>query len=802
LFSFDALLTREAEMVHEFMKTLIRVSVVAISLVTVAVAEWKVPESPMKTRWTDAVTPENALREHPQPMFERENWMSLNGLWNYKLEKIGYKAIQGLVSKPSMTEGKVPTQWDGELLVPFAIDSPLSGVMHVLRPQERIWYERSFEIPVAMQGKRILLHIEASDWETSVYVNGRKVGQHRGAYDPFAFDVTDALEPGVNKVTVCAWDATEQQAQPLGKQIMPENRKGFRYQPTGGIWQPVWLEAVSENYLASAKMRSDMTGLTVESKVTGTGTVKVRVLDGGKVIAEAAGEGKIRVDVKTPKLWTPETPKLYDVELLLEKEGKVVDRVASHAGFRTISKGSKGEVLLNGKPVVMYGPLDQGYWPDGILTPPSDEAIVFDLQYLKDIGCNMVRVHIKTQPARWYYHADRLGLLVIQDMICTPKYGQTVTPEASANWLREFNEMITDFGNHPSIIAWCVFNEAWGQHETIKQAAWAKEADPTRLILSASGWMDHGAGDILDVHEYSTYPTLPIEDKANRCITMGEAGGHNLTIDGHNWHGKKGGGKGSNSMKKSGMRMHFSDRENMDYKFGFYFRNLRHFVQRAGCRSIVYTQITDVEHELNGYMTYDREVSKLPKERYAEIHNILYTPVKYENLTGNQWEWSSQTAPKGKSPKLDWATVSNDWKVASLPIDSDTAIAENKEECMIAFRNKFSIKKIPQRAVLEITFKNGSFKTKPLEERLDGFRPRTTASTRVLVTLDGKDFRDHMMRVHAGHGKCVSYLELSDEEVTSLTVGSHELGLLFPTANEIYSLDVKLLGYQSSELKN
>ncbi|EMI57074.1 glycoside hydrolase family 2 protein [Rhodopirellula sallentina] len=750
----------------------------------------------MKTRWTDQVTPENVLPEHPQPLFRRDAWMSLNGLWNFKLEKTEFKAIQGFIEMASMTEGASPQEWDGELLVPFTVDAPLSGVMHILRPQERLWYQREFNLPEGMQGKRILLHIEASDWETSVYVNGKKVGQHRGAYDPFSFEITDALVSGSNKLSVCVWDATEQQAQPLGKQIMPENRMGFRYQPTGGIWQPVWIEAVSKSYLASAKLRSDVTGLTVTPDVVGSGTVKVRVLDGEQVVGEAVGEGEIRVDVPSPKLWSPETPNLYAVELLLEEDGKVVDRVSSHTGLRTISKNDAGEILLNGKPIVMYGPLDQGYWPDGILTPPSDEAIIYDLQYLKDIGCNMVRVHIKTHPARWYHHADRLGLLVIQDMICMPKYGQTVTAEASANWTREFAEMIADFGNHPSIISWCVFNEAWGQHETIQQTAWAKETDPSRLTLSASGWTDRGVGDILDVHQYATYPTMPIEDKSGRCITIGEAGGHNLIVDDHHWHGKKNARRSSPPMSVSGKRMTFAGIEDMDRKYDFYFRNLRHFVTRGGCRSIVYTQIADVEHECNGYMTYDREVSKLPKKRFADIHEWLFKPVEYSVVNGGRWQRMSLVTPKGKKPKLDWEKATGEWTTTELPMESAQGLGTDEERSMLALKQQFEISESPQRAVLEIRFKNGSFNREPKPERLDGHQPRPAVTTRVAITLDGKPFRDHLMSVHTGHGLSVSYLELTNEEVAALSTGAHEIGLMFPAANELYSLDVQLLSYR------
>ncbi|MEM7473525.1 MAG: glycoside hydrolase family 2 TIM barrel-domain containing protein [Planctomycetota bacterium] len=651
-------------------------------------------------------------------------------------------------------------------------------------------------MPATMRGKRILLHIEASDWETSVYVNGKKIGQHRGAYDPFSFDVTQALKAGENTLAVCAWDATEQQAQPLGKQIMPENRKGFRYQPTGGIWQPVWLEAVPKSYLASARIRTDTKGLTITPRIEGSGIVRVRVLDGEEVVGRGSGVEEIRVEVENPKLWSPDSPKLYDVELILESEDGAKDQVTSHAGLRTISKNDSGQILLNGEPIVLYGPLDQGYWPDGILTPPTDAAMVYDLQYLKDIGCNMVRVHIKTHPARWYYHADRLGLLVIQDMICMPKYGQTVTPEASANWTREFDEMIADFGNHPSIISWCVFNEAWGQHQTIEQTARAKEADPSRLILSASGWTDHGVGDILDVHQYATYPTMPVEDRAGRCLTIGEAGGHNLVVDGHHWHGKKNTRTNSAPMSVSGKRMHFTSSEDMDRKYDFYFRNLRHFVSRAGCQSIVYTQITDVEHECNGYMTYDRKVSKLPKERFAEIHRQLYTPVDYQSLTGNHWQRMDLVTPKGKKPALAWNSFPGDWQKVKLPIASDQAIAKDEARSMLALHQRFEIAERPTRAVLEVRFKNGSCKQKSKSERLDGHQPRPASSTRIAIMIDGKPFRDHIMAVHSGHGLCASYLELTDVEVKTLSSGAHEISVLIPAANELYSLDIQLLSYR------
>jgi len=762
----------------------------------------------MPTPWTDSVTPDNVLPEHPSPMFERADWLSLNGPWDYAIEPSGFTALQGFVKQASLTEGTKPAKWDGKLLVPFAVDSPLSGVGHILRPEERIWYERTFTLPANMRGKRIHLHFQASDWETSVYLNGNKVGQHRGGYDPFTFDISDALIGGANRLTVCVWDGTEQNGQPLGKQIMPENRKGFRYQPTGGIWQPVWLEAVPKHHLASAAITTDQRGLNVKPVVSGgSGQVRVTVKDGGRKVAENTGAAgaAIRIDVPNPKLWSPESPYLYQVELAFLQEGRVIDSVKSHAGLRSIKVGSRGEILLNGKPVVMFGPLDQGYWPDGVLTPPSDEAIIYDLQYLRDIGCNMVRVHIKTHPARWYWHADRLGLLIIQDMVCTPKYGQTVTSEVAANWLHEFDEMIRDFGNHPSIISWCVFNEAWGQHDTMKVTEWTQRRDPTRLILSTSGWTDHGAGDILDVHDYSTYPSLPLEDANGRTITFGEVGGHNLLLEGHKWHPDQT-QRPSSPLTVSGGRMHFDSIEDLNRKYDFYFRNLRHFATRAGCSSFVYTQITDVEHECNGFMTYDRKLSKLPRERFREIHNRLYTSPEYTALTrdGN-WKQQTGVLPRGGAvvkkrggpPALShvWPKLIGSWTDANLPYDSEKPIVSNAQKPMLALKQTFEVAATPRHAVLEIRFRNPSWRTEVPPERLDGHQGRSSVITRIGVVIDGRLIRTHSMKVHVGHGRSVSYLELTDEEVASLTRGEHEIGLIFPNASGLYTLDVSLLEY-------
>lgn len=310
---------------------------------------------------------------------------------------------------------------------------------HVLRPEEVLWYERRFDVPRTWKDKRIVLHFQASDWETSVYVNGKRVGQHRGGYDPFSFDITDYVRKSGNVLNVCVWDATEQQAQAIGKQIMPENRQGFRYQPTGGIWQTVWLEGVPRQAIERVKITPmyDDAAVKVEFTKAAGKNVFVEIKDRGRVVAKTETEDDTAV-IPLPgfKPWSPDSPHLYDLEMTLTDGGKELDRVKSYFGMRKIeiqpNAAGQPQVYLNGEEIFQYGPLDQGYWPDGVLTPPSEEAAAFDLEYLKKINANMIRVHIKTHPDRWYYHADRLGILVWQDMICMPKYGQTVTEAASA----------------------------------------------------------------------------------------------------------------------------------------------------------------------------------------------------------------------------------------------------------------------------------------------------------------------------------------------------------------------------------
>ncbi|HOX59948.1 MAG TPA: glycoside hydrolase family 2 TIM barrel-domain containing protein [Candidatus Paceibacterota bacterium] len=793
---------RSARLIHAALTLLPGIS-------TALPGDWKPAPAPLTTRWTSRVNPDKPLPEHPRPGFKRDSWLSLNGLWDYKIEKVDFVSVQGFIQTETMTSGQIPEAWAGKILVPFAVDAPLSGVMHVLRPQERLWYGRNFRVPQAWEGKRVLLHIDASDWETTVYVNGTRMGQHRGGYDPFLFDITDALQEGDNRLHVCVWDGTEQNCQPLGKQITPENRRGFRYQPTGGIWQTVWLEAVPATRIASWRVEPRLDGFDFVAWITGAADGCELVIDvGGQKPARYACSGGTNISgtvtIDRHRLWTPESPHLYDIRLSLLRRGKTLDRVGSYTGLRTFGRDAAGRLLLNGKPApLLFGPLDQGYWPDGILTPPHDKAIEYDLKYLKSIGCNLTRVHIKTQPSRWYYHADRIGLLVFQDMVCTPKYGQTVDPAGALNWQSEFQEIMRDFHNHPSIAAWIMFNEAWGQHDTVQNTGWVKEFDPSRVVISASGWTDYGAGDVLDIHDYAFYPSAPIEDGFGnkRARMFGEVGGHNLLLPGKKWHAGQEQPPGP-PLERAAGRMNFNSTSDLALKYPFYMRNLRHFAQRAGYQGFVYTQISDIEHECNGWLTYDREVSKLPPAKFREIHRLLASPARYTELAG-EGTWQAMAISRVAGPAADpvrsapWAQPNfeaSKTRTIRLPW-SGPSLAANDAGMALGLVQKFTIKSSPRRAVLEIRALHKEASEPPRRERLNGHAELFRSEINCVTWLDGKFHRRARAGIQPRHGEVVTFLELTDGEVAALTPGEHTLGITIQNPAATVRFSAKLLAY-------
>ncbi len=582
-----------------------------------ASAQWKPAKGPLTTRWSKDVSAERVLPEYPRPQLVRKDWQNLNGVWQLAFGKDG----------DTVPAGKdLPER----ILVPFPVESALSGVM---KHGDQLWYRRTFTVPEKWAGQRVLLHFGAVDWETTVYVNGKKVGDHRGGYDPFTFDITEqVLKPGKpsaeQELIVHVKDPTNSGTQPRGKQVLKPG--GIYYTPTTGIWQTVWLEPVPASSIAGLKIVPDSAGkvrVTVQTRgekggEKGTHLISLEVRAGGKVEATGKGEvGKpIEVTIAKPKLWSPETPFLYDlsVKLLADdgKDGKTVDRVESYFGMRKIEvrKDTKGvnRILLNGQPVFQVGLLDQGFWPDGLYTAPTDEALRFDVEMHKKLGFNLSRKHVKVEPARWYYWCDKLGLLVWQDMpsgdksVAKGKGEIKRTPESAKQFELELERMLDHLHNYPCIVLWVVFNEGWGQFDTERMTRWTKQRDPTRLVCCASGWNDMKCGDVHDIHVYPGPGAPPLEE--GRAGVLGEFGGLGLGVDGHTWTDKTWGYQGTAS------------KDDLTRRYELLLKRVWDLKEKKGLNAAVYTQLTDVETEANGLLTYDREVIKVDLERVAAIN--------------------------------------------------------------------------------------------------------------------------------------------------------------------------------------
>ncbi len=645
-------------------------------------ADWQPKKAPLMTRWAKDVSPEKVHPEYPRPQMVREKWVNLNGPWDYKIVEGGNQP-QG--ASPRFDSVK-PVKWDGKILVPFPIESALSGVMKRVPNNGKLWYRRSFATPEMSKDGRLLLHFGGSDWETVVSVNGKKVGEHRGGYDPFSFDITDALKPtesnpkrergtaapdSENELVVEVSDPTDGSFQPRGKQIRKPH--GIWYTPTTGIWQTVWLEPVPKKHIRSIRIEPvlDMNRFSVAVDFASPSereVVHVEVIDPtdrndsrssirwGKQVGR---NEPLNVPIQTqPKLWSPTTPFLYDIQVSLREgtdndivHGKtIVDQVNGYCAMRKISLGKDEHgvqrLMLNNKPLFQYGPLDQGFWPDGLYTAPTDEALKYDIEMTKKLGFNMIRKHVKVEPDRWYYHCDKLGMLVWQDMPSGDRYiggndpDITRSPESVKNFENEWREIITDFGNHPSIVMWVPFNEGWGQFETARIVDFTKKLDPTRLVNSASGWTDRGVGDVFDVHIYPGPGMAPLS--STRASVLGEFGGLGLPLDGHTWQGKDNWGYRS-----------FTNKADLQKAYLGLIGGLRPLIGK-GLTSAVYTQTTDVEIEVNGLMTYDREVLKFDAETLAKAHRKLYLPppkitvvVPTSEQTAQTWRYSTDKPKEG-----------------------------------------------------------------------------------------------------------------------------------------------------------
>jgi hypothetical protein len=580
----------------------------------------------IRTRWAADVTPKHALPEYPRPQMVRAAWTNLNGSWDYAITD---------------RNAATPTVWNGKILVPFPVQSQLSGVERAVTDSQRLWYHRTFRAPGTPNHGRVLLHFGAVDWEATVYVNGVKVGEHRGGYDPFTFDITTLLRgTGDQQLVVSVWDPTNRGPQPRGKQVL---RPGsIWYTAVTGIWQTVWLEPVREDHVSDIVAVPDIDAGTVAMNVSAGSTrtdigYHATVMTGGKPIAEVAGVVGTPLVIRLPNahLWSPTDPFLYDLRITLA-DG---DTVQSYFGVRKIAvakdSGGINRLFLNNHPLFEYGTLDQGWWPDGLYTAPTDEALRFDIEQTKRLGFNMIRKHVKVEPARWYYHADKIGMLVWQDM----PSGDNNTAEGKQEYEMELHHMIDALRDHPSIVMWVPFNEGWGQHDTERYVAWLKAYDPSRLVNNATGWTDKKVGDVSDVHSYPG-PGMPALEPS-RAAVLGEFGGLGLPLAGHTWVDRNNWGYRS-----------FTSQAELGTGYKGLMSQLRMFIA-DGLAAAVYTQTTDVEVEVNGLMTYDRAIVKLPPDASATAATLFAPPptvrpvVATSQQVGREWRYT-MTAPSGE----------------------------------------------------------------------------------------------------------------------------------------------------------
>lgn len=569
------------------------------------------------TKWADEVDTSKPWNVYPRPMLERNDWENLNGKWQYAI--VPQSDAQ-------------PATWQGDILVPYPVESRLSGVERRVDDNEALWYNRTFSVPSKWKGKDIMLNFDAVDWSCDVWVNDTKVGSHKGGYSPFSMNITHALKAkGENKLTVRVTDPTDGGYQPRGKQV--RKNKGIWYTPVTGIWQTVWLEPVAPKHITSVKTVPDIDANTITINVSTNDksnslVTQVKVKDNGKTIATAKAVGNEPLLVSMPKdmkFWSPDSPNLYDLEITLADGGKVLDKVNSYTAMRKISSGrdKKGvmRLMLNNKPLFQYGTLDQGWWPEGLYTAPTYDALVYDIDKTKDWGFNMIRKHVKVEPELWYAYCDKKGILVWQDMP-NGDSGPGWQPnnwyngrekirsaESEANYRREWQEIIDTRYNHPSIVVWVPFNESWGQFKSPEIADWTKNYDPTRLVNQSSGGNHYQAGDITDVHHYPN-PAITVAD-GSRSTVLGEFGGIGMVVKDHIW-----------SPDKNWGYVQFNSPEEVTAEYEKYIEELitlAKYLYSGG----VYTQTTDVENEINGLMTYDRKVIKIDEDRVKKINDRL-----------------------------------------------------------------------------------------------------------------------------------------------------------------------------------
>ena len=581
---------------------------VVIAGVCAGFAEYKPAVVPLMTVWGEKMTPETAWREYPRPQLVRDAWTNLNGLWDYAV---------------TPKNAECPEAWQGQILVPFALESALSGVGRLLEPGELLWYRRTFQTQ-PRKGQRLLLNFGAVDFRTQVWVNGIEVTDvtHESGNLPFAVDITTAVKSGENTLVLSVWDPSNEGQQSVGKQQLKPG--GCMYTRVSGIWQTAWLESVPETYVTGYKTVTDIDAGTVSVMVQAAGDLMgakadVEVLRDGKVLAKGAVEAwsqPVTLKLQAPLLWSPATPNLYDLRITL-KSGSGSDVVKGYFGMRKIEwrADEKGvpRFFVNNQKTFLQGTLDQGWWPDGLLTPPSDAAMAFDINLLKNCGFNMMRKHIKIEPLRYYYLCDKLGIMIWQDMVSGWKDGE----DRYALYRRELKGVMDLLQTVPCIVMWVPYNEGWGQPgkaKTNMTETWVKRYDPTRLVNGPSGWTDHGVGDALDMHKYPGPDMFPV--MSDRLSVLGEFGGIGLAIDNHTW--------------AKGRSWGYVSDKTTEESFARYTLLLEKLAKLAtyGLAASVYTQTSDVEIEINGLVTYDRKQVKYVPADLNKLHQTVYEAAR------------------------------------------------------------------------------------------------------------------------------------------------------------------------------
>lgn len=740
----------------------------------------------MKTKWTDSVSKTQPWNIYPRPQLKRDNWINLNGQWDYAIT--------------NMSE-EIPVEFDGKILVPFPVESALSGVKKIVGDDKYLWYRTEFELNKTNIDNKWILNFGAVDWETTVYVNGKIVGGHKGGFTPFSFNISNYIKTNQNnELIVRVWDPTDSGTQARGKQV--NDPKGIWYSPVTGIWQTVWLENTGKEYITMLKATPDIDKKTVKlvvntSSLTEKIFLKTVILDKNnkvneKVIPISSGSNLAAIEIEVPnmKLWSPEDPFLYNLSIeLISLQGQVIDHVDSYFGMRKISLGKDSNgytvIMLNNEPVFQFGLLDQGWWPDGLYTAPTFEAMVFDIDKTIEMGFNMLRKHVKVEPATFYYECDKRGMLVWQDMP-NGNYFEDLRIQAweeqdanrpfdsSVQFEWELKEMMDHLHSFPSIVVWVPFNEGWGQYDTERVTKWTQNYDPSRLIDSPSGWTDRGVGDMIDAH---LYPGPGMEDpEPNRASVLGEFGGLGLIVEDHLWWDNKNWGY-----------LTFKDAKEFENNFEQLIDDLRGLKSR-GLSAAIYTQTTDVEGEVNGLITYDRKVVKVNSEKTKKLFEPLYRSLHTSRilLSDSEHQPTYWKVNIGNEPK-NWNDINYDhdeWKEMIgpfssyenffLPIGSDWN-PENKMQ----LRKEFYLNEVPSEIYLKYyldkakadIYINGVLIT---SEKFEGGRKRHYRS---------KQIKDATTFLKPGHNVISINLE-SQQNECSFDLGIYSADLIESAVNK------------------